>query len=161
MKYRIWIRDPLTDTWHMEYPPKRDVLDPIVIGLDGTVYQLWGEDLGNDAARTARRVPPEDYVLNRCTGLLDKAGVDIYMGDIVRGHERRTYLGQRSDRSGIGVVKYGLCGFIADDPYRFSEVVALHIDGQIFPPGPNDCGSTGLEVIGNVHENPDLLEATK
>mgnify|MGYP003132010777 CR=1 FL=1 len=82
----------------------------------------------------------EDVELMQYTGLKDKNGKEIYEGDIVR------VLSQKD--SSTAPVVYHNCQFcfelqdddIGNDPYRFLS------------------GWKSVEVIGNIHENPELLE---
>lgn len=71
------------------------------------------------------------YILMQSTGLKDKNGVEIFEGDIVKG----------SDYS---------------NPFRIQLVPG---DGIPQYDPLVGWGHTGVEVIGNIHQNPELLEA--
>jgi len=79
-----------------------------------------------------------DLIPMQYTGLKDKNGVDIYEGDIVKP---RNHTG-----NWIGVVKYNMCSFwiyeVAGDPSGEESTWS---------------GSIKCEIIGNIHENPELL----
>lgn len=83
---------------------------------------------------------PERYIVEQCTGLKDKSGRLIYEGDIVNilcEVEEQGVLEWASEEAQF-VIRAERAGFVADfDNYNGID----------------------LEVIGNIHENPELLEA--
>ena len=97
----------------------------------------------------------KDIVLMQYTGLKDKNGKEIYEGDIVQAHFKKgswkyndkNYYGYRN-----GKIVYCVDGFI------------LYIEGykeKIYPLsafGNNNNDIADLEVIGNIYDNPELLE---
>lgn len=88
-----------------------------------------------------------EYHLMQSTGLFDTNGVEIFEGDIVRvtdGDERTDF----SD-GGIGTI----CGL--DDLYMW------YIDGQVNNGLFDISEQYYIEVIGNIHEYPDLLESVE
>lgn len=88
-------------------------------------------------------IDDERWVVEQCTGLKDKNGKLIYEGDIVRVIEQ--CMTNTLDRN---------------YPMLFNEKTAKfgfkHPDGHFFYFTNNDDFS--YEVIGNIHENADLLE---
>ncbi|MFG5563464.1 YopX family protein [Enterococcus faecalis] len=81
--------------------------------------------------------------LMQSTGLKDKNGVEIFEGDIVQYRD--------GEYSYLGIVKrdcyqFFIDGIEPDDNYDFIDV------SNTFD------GTSSLEVIGNIHENPELLE---
>lgn len=77
-----------------------------------------------------------EVILMQYTGLKDVKGVEIFEGDIV--------IGKSLDFQGMGVVQYF--------PPRFEIIGAKQHEG-LFRVLESCC-----EVIGNIYENPELLE---
>lgn len=88
----------------------------------------------------------DDYIMStdeamQYVGFKDKNGADIYEGDIVHGTVLYDYFGDR--------------------PRKFKEVIKLeyvtNIDDE-WGGGPDGCTTyTHIKVIGNIYENPELL----
>ena len=88
-------------------------------------------------AQTALEDALEGGVLMQYTGLKDKNGLEIFEGDVVtNAHDR-------------GKVVYKLGGFTATWRHRDYNP---HLDVWV----ENGCAQ--VEVIGNVYENPELLD---
>lgn len=72
------------------------------------------------------------------TGLFDKNGREIYEGDIIKYHPEAN--------AGIGRVIYIGSGFYVTDEFN----------GLL-----DSFAQMGIEVIGNIHDNPELLEGKR
>lgn len=82
-------------------------------------------------------------VLEQYTGLCDKYKKEIYEGDIVRLSRAMKYSGNRGD-----------VGAIEADPVELGyRVMNIYPRTRLTEPR-----SAYLEIIGNIHKNPELLE---
>lgn len=87
----------------------------------------------------------EDLVFSQFTGLKDKNGKEIYEGDLIKFHETDT----KKERLGFVsylVNEFAGCQFSC---LRFKDDVI----GFVFSAEEN------FEIIGNIYENPGLLNA--
>ena len=88
-----------------------------------------------------------DIALMQSTGLTDKNGKEIFEGDIVKvtdGDERTNF-----PDGGIGTI----CGL--------DEIFMWYIDGQVHNGLFDISQEYYIEVIGNIYENPELLEVNQ
>ncbi|MEA5157525.1 YopX family protein [Lactiplantibacillus plantarum] len=103
-----------------------------VMSLDGS--HIWWDI--NDSGEMKYEDDPGNYKLEQFTGLKDVNGNEIYEGDILENRKYRS------------IVKFANGKFLADvvgTISRFDLIGETH----------------GSKVIGNVHENPELLEEDK
>ena len=82
----------------------------------------------------------EKVTFMQFTGLTDKKGNDIYEGDIVNW--------QAGYVKGIDAIIYDDGGFCIDS--SFQDDMSIY----------QSYASEALEVVGNIHQNPELLERT-
>jgi uncharacterized phage protein (TIGR01671 family) len=88
----------------------------------------------------------KDTILMQYTGLKDKNGVEIYEGDIVQ-----TYQGQAI------CIKFENGAFVWADgePLGFGICQENPYKQPVFKPEPTN---EWCEIIGNIHENPELIK---
>jgi uncharacterized phage protein (TIGR01671 family) len=145
IKFRIWNKI----SKKMQY--NNDEENRFYINIDGSLTAYFKSIRGWESG--SNLVSKGLYILLQFTGLYDKNGKEIYEGDIVK-------------------YKY-TTGFNAEDDYRedidetdeYKGIVEFK-KGEFFP---RECGSFpedgfyawriwDIEVIGNVYENPELLQ---
>ena len=88
------------------------------------------------------------YEIMQYTGLLDKNGKEIFEGDIVAFEDSDGGYEYPDVVVNTGIVEYGELRFY------FTNRIAAEMDDFYIKDGRCD----DVEVIGNIHENPELLE---
>ena len=110
---------------------------------DGRTYIRCWDRLEHSPTYNAYEVDPS--TIGQFTGLTDKNGKRIFEGDIIKVE----YVGVNRGLSGIGKVVFEQCKFALIWGWHKEVVCLTHFSNVTF------------EVIGNIHDNPELLEVAK
>lgn len=115
----------------------------------GYCYELEKKPMISSCVkREAYEIYPE--TVGQFTGLTDKNGKKIFEGDIVHAVYQVGYVGCKNIDYGIGVVKY--CA-----SYYGGASYGINIIGDSGSRVFTASLENGVEVIGNVYDNPELL----
>ena len=99
---------------------------------------------------------PQIFQLIQFTGLLDRNGREIYEGDIVEYSWGTLCSGNSSERR-RGVVKMGRYGWYIEGQKTYEKIMPFDNDFRVNKASERE----DEKVIGNIYENPELLNSTK
>ena len=116
--------------------------------LGDTCVGQYGNTVG------IHQVDPE--TVGQFTGLTDKNGTRIFEGDVIRFHKFRY------EPDWVGVISYDQCQYVATG--KMPLAYEKPMDGEAFY-CPFEVAVSGIDkatitVIGNIHDNPELLEVS-
>lgn len=140
----------------------RDYFPPITFRVWNTQAKAWVQSDGKQRfgvfgpLNTLTNSFSEDgLVFLRGSGLTDKSGQEIFKGDIVKTDPNHItlVLSLNTVEYTNGVVTYINSGFNICQPY----VGRVNMEEYKVC----DCCPCGLEIIGNIFENPDLVIEAK
>ena len=120
----------------------------------GDFSVIYGGGNANDPSEGLDKWCVYTDTLGQFTGLLDKNGTKIFEGDIIQFHKFR------GEPDWVGVVKHEHCSFVAVGrmPLAYEKRIG---EEPFFCPFEVDLCSidkTTIKVIGNIHDNPDMLK---
>jgi len=133
IKFRAW--DKATSSY-------RKVLE-IEFYPDGELKKVKVAGLQRKGAIT-----PDKLVLEQFTGLKDVNGRDIYVGDIVKVWSDVSELTMEPTVNGI----------VSEDFFGKTGMFLKPLRAHVIELCLHDSWNNKFEIIGNVHENPELLE---
>ncbi|WP_275669272.1 YopX family protein, partial [Streptococcus suis] len=113
------------------------------IGLDG---------LAKDLSRTGEEpfeLPLDDVIIMQSTGLFDKNGKEIFVGDVVKCYT----VTENGEYEYIGVVYLKDFAFVIVDEKDTYDPLWNYKSGFVGI-------ETEIEIIGNIYQNPELVEET-
>lgn len=134
IKFRVW--DKTNKCFALE--------DSFVIGNNGTVY-LWKSDNSLTCIKK--------FEINQFTGLLDKQGVKIYEGDILRADRLDS-----ENKEWLGVVKHNSYGGLCLYYNKYISNTDKTLQTPIQDPQNAIWIKQHCEVIGNIYENSELIK---
>lgn len=151
IKFRAWDKKTkkMRDVGMVSFHNKRSSFDYNASNLP-KVYSLWGKDIIDDKDVCLHREPPS-VILEQYTGQKDKNGTEIYEGDIVE-------INMGYITPSILEVVYGghweYAAFGLHGKRRKKDTTESDYSWDIL----NSATAKDCEIIGNIHENPELLE---
>jgi len=147
--------DSLRGLWRGKTKPKSECEAFNSVWVEGNLIQVRDSyyihplansvNVQNELGRLVVMHEVDPSTLGECTGLTDKNGVKIFEGDIVKTKK----YGKIVEHSNVNdydifVVTYEPCMFRLINKTRGFNLV--------------DDGYSKLEVIGNIHDTPELLK---
>jgi len=125
------------------------MFDVMSLGLaKGAKTELWSP-IRYHHLSVVPSILKKDFILMQSTGLTDKNGKEIFEGDIVR-------LNTRGNPRWVAIVERFGSGLVLID--EDDDRTKLEYTTCIIPRVGIFNGRNHMQVIGNIHENPELLK---
>lgn len=136
-KFRAWDKDTQCYFYDIAIYPDN------VVGIQR--HNIESEILKAEYGATHWTELGENAIIEQYTGLKDQNGKEIYDGDIVKTTDIVTFYGE--------VFPVGVVEFVQTAFWIFNAPFGRHTHGQALL----NYWENELEVIGNIHENPELI----
>jgi uncharacterized phage protein (TIGR01671 family) len=144
IKFRAWDNKnkkmfiPSMLDWKDERDPKEN---------DTRTFYIWRSPYEDEHVNWSHTcIGTEDSILMQYTGLDDKNGKEIYEGDVIQFKDGIVINGSNIHRSKVEWLDE-LSGFY------------IHADNVgYYQVNPSQCAMYHYEIIGNIYDNPELLE---
>lgn len=123
----------------------------------GDFSVIYGGKNANDPGEGLDKWCVYTDTLGQFTGLIDKNGKEIFEGDIIKFYKFRY------EPDWTGVVQYENCTYMAvgQMPLAYEKRIDEKPTYYGFEVVMSGIDKTTIEVIGNIHDNPELLGCTE
>lgn len=141
IKFRAWDKET-NKYFEPTYQAYMGRLEELTIALSGRLQKRTCRGMVGESMFPGR------YVVEQFTGLKDVNGRDIYIGDVVKVWSDHSELTMSPTVNEI----------VSEDLFGRPGVFLKPVGAHLIDPCLHDSWSNQFEVIGNVHENAELLK---
>lgn len=147
IKFRAWVNEEDEEYSRMVYSPQS------IVTILSHKYGKTGVARPAGFSNIDNQPKPERYVLMQYTGLTDKNGTEIYEGDIIKFYHKDNL----PETAEIAEVIYYGCESYAAFDLNYKRIKHHYFDGANALACIVSTGDYDFSVIGNIYENPELL----